>query len=87
MSTDEGRNDSANSVNLAESLPFSMLDSDVEFRDKPTYKTAILYGISDEAMYSAAALLNSEAGMILIHSAVMPSGWRYSVKKEALPKR
>lgn len=44
-----------------------------------------MYGLSVLTMQTAVFLLDTLASVNLIHSALIPPGWRSNVKREALP--
>lgn len=45
--TDEEGSDSANTANIAGQLPFSSVDTNITFMDKPTCKIVAIYGKSE----------------------------------------
>lgn len=69
---DEGHNDKANIVNLAEPLSLPTTDTNVEFMSRPTYKTSATYVKSVMAMHSKVDIFETRAYFNVIHSALVP---------------
>lgn len=65
---DEGRNDNTNTVVLAQHLSIPKAETDVAVMAKPLYKNGVTCGKSVMAMHIANALLDTWAGVNLVHS-------------------
>lgn len=55
-------------------------------KDKPTYKIGMIYGESVKAMHTAVALLDTRAGINLIHFAPIPPEHENSVRNVSLQR-
>lgn len=81
MSTVKERHDDTDTVNLAESLSFWEVRTDVAVVAKPTYRIGAIHGKSVSTMYIAVALLDTEAGVTVLHSALIWTVLRNGFKK------
>lgn len=77
---------SINDVNVADPLLFSSVDNDLDFEAKPIYEVGVNHRTSAKAIYTAVVLLYTKAGLDLISSATIQSGWWSSIKEYAPPK-
>lgn len=58
-----------------------MTDTNVAFMSKPTCKIGVTHGKFVKAMHTAVALLETRAGVNIIHSTLIPPQWRNAVKE------
>lgn len=86
ISTDKCIKNSKDTVNLAEPLSFSMLDTDVAFMARPTYHKSNAYEKSAKVMHTAVAFFDIGAGASLIQSALIMAVWKNGVSKESIPR-
>lgn len=86
MSTDEGQNNIANTLNLSEPLSLPTTNTAVAYMSRPSYKIEVTCGWSIKSLYTTVAFLDTAACVNFIHSALIAPARRNRVKKKAPPR-